>query len=106
MLGAKVLKSRLTLWDPMDCSLSGSRVHGILQARILERVATSSPGDLPFPTWMEPGSLLCPALAGGFFTTSAPWEFVVICYINQKLIQQEKTFLIGILKSQIMGKKI
>ena len=31
-----------TLWDAMDCSLSGSSVHGILQARILEWVAISS----------------------------------------------------------------
>ena len=31
-----------TLSDPMDCSLPGSSVHGILQARILERVAVSS----------------------------------------------------------------
>ena len=29
----------LTLCDPMDCSLPGSSVHGILQARILEWVA-------------------------------------------------------------------
>ena len=28
----------LTLCDPMDCSLPGSSVHGILQARILEQV--------------------------------------------------------------------
>ena len=35
--------------DPMDCSLPGSSVHGISQARILERVAISSPGDLPDP---------------------------------------------------------
>ena len=28
-----------TLCDPMDCSLTGSSVHGILQARILEWVA-------------------------------------------------------------------
>ena len=28
-----------TLWDPMDCSLLGSSVYGILQARILEWVA-------------------------------------------------------------------
>ena len=27
------------LCDPMDCSLPGSIVHGILQARILEQVA-------------------------------------------------------------------
>ena len=31
--------------DPMDCSLPGSSVHGILQARILEWVAIFSPGD-------------------------------------------------------------
>ena len=28
-----------TLCNPMDCSLPGSSVHGILQARVLERVA-------------------------------------------------------------------
>ena len=28
-----------TLFDPMDCSLPGSSVHGILQARVLEWVA-------------------------------------------------------------------
>ena len=34
-----VAKSCLTLCDPMDCSPPGSSVHGISQARILERVA-------------------------------------------------------------------
>ena len=29
-------KSCLTLSDPMDCSLPGSSVHGIFQARVLE----------------------------------------------------------------------
>ena len=43
------VKSCLTLWDPMDCSLPGSSIHGILQARILEWVAIPSPGDLPDP---------------------------------------------------------
>ena len=28
-----------TLCDPMDCSLPGSSVHGIFQARVLEWVA-------------------------------------------------------------------
>ena len=36
---AKSIQSRPTLCDPMDCSLPGSSVHGILQARILEWVA-------------------------------------------------------------------
>ena len=35
---AKLLQSCLTLCNPMDCSLPGSSVHGILQARILEWV--------------------------------------------------------------------
>ena len=30
-----------TLCDPMDCSLPGSSIHGIFQARILEQVAIS-----------------------------------------------------------------
>ena len=39
--GCLVTKSCLTLCDPMDCSLPGSSVHGISQARILEFVAIS-----------------------------------------------------------------
>ena len=35
-----VTQSRPTLCDPMDCSLLGSSVHGILQARIPERLAS------------------------------------------------------------------
>ena len=34
------------------------------------------PGDLPDPG-IEPESLMNPALAGGFFTTSATWEEVM-----------------------------
>ena len=32
----EVTQSCLTLSDPMDCSLLGSSVHGIFQARVLE----------------------------------------------------------------------
>ena len=35
-----VTQSCSTLYDPMDCSLPHSSVHGILQARILQWVAT------------------------------------------------------------------
>ena len=35
----EVVQSCPTLRDPMDCSLPGSSVHGIFQARILEWVA-------------------------------------------------------------------
>jgi len=33
---SEVAQSCLTLSDPMDCSLSGSSMHGIFQARVLE----------------------------------------------------------------------
>ena len=33
--------SRVQLFDPMDCSLSGSSIHGIFQARVLEWIAIS-----------------------------------------------------------------
>ena len=33
---SEVSQSCLTLHDPMDCSLPGSSVHGIFQARVLE----------------------------------------------------------------------
>ena len=37
------------LWDQMDCSLPGSSVHGISQARILEWVAISSSRGSSWP---------------------------------------------------------
>ena len=38
---SEVAQSCLTLCDPTDCSLPGSSLHGILQARVLEWVALS-----------------------------------------------------------------
>jgi len=52
----------------MDCSPSGSSVHGISQARILEWVAISFSEDLPDPE-IKP---TCPAFAGEFFTPEPP----------------------------------
>ena len=37
----EVAQSCLTPSDPMDCSLPGSSVHGIFQARVLEWVAVA-----------------------------------------------------------------
>ena len=69
----KLLQSCPALCDPMNYISPGSSVLGILQARILEWVACLPPGDLP-DSGIEPTSLMPPALAGGFFTTSATWE--------------------------------
>ena len=69
----KLLQSFSTLFNPMDHSLPGSSVHGLLQARILEWVVVPSSGDLPNPG-INLVSLMSLALASGFFTTSATWE--------------------------------
>ena len=60
--------SRVTLYDPIDCSQLDSSVHGILQARILEWVA------IPFSSRSSPPGikLASPALSGRFFTTESP----------------------------------
>ena len=38
---SEVTQSCPTLCDPIDCSLSGSSIHGIFQARMLEWIAIS-----------------------------------------------------------------
>ena len=80
---AKSLQSCLTLCNAMDHSLPGSSVHGILQKRILEWAVMPSSRDLTDPG-IETVSLTSPALAGGFFTTSATWEaYTVLCLVAQ-----------------------
>ena len=65
-----IAQSCLTLCDPMDCSLPGSSVHGIFQAKILEWVAISCSQGSSQPR----DKTVSPAVAGRFFTTSATWE--------------------------------
>ena len=50
-----VTQSCPTLYNPLDCSLPGSSVHGIVQARILEWVAIPFSRNLP-NLGTEPGS--------------------------------------------------
>ena len=62
---AKSLQLCPTLCDTMDCSLPGSSVHGILQARILEWIAMLSARGPSWPRDWTPVS----CTAGRFFTT-------------------------------------
>ena len=61
------------LFVTLDCSLPGSSVHGIFQARILEWVAMSSsrgssrPRDWTCVSWVS-------VIASGFFTHWTTWE--------------------------------
>jgi len=65
---AKLLQWSPTLCSPIDCSLPGSSVYGLLQARILE-LTCLPPVDLP-DLAIEPMSLISPALSGSFLSTS------------------------------------
>ena len=51
---SEVAQSCPTLSNPMDCSLPGSSIHGIFQARVLEWVANLDSilksGDITLPT--------------------------------------------------------
>ena len=70
---AKLLQSCLTLCDPMDCSLPGSSVHGISQARILEWVAMPSSRGSSRPR--DPSRISYVSCIGSrFFTISAARE--------------------------------
>ena len=51
-----IAQSYPTRCNPMDCSLPGSSVHGMLQARILEWVAIPFSKGLPDPE-IKPRSL-------------------------------------------------
>ena len=76
-----VAQSCPILCDPMDCSLPGSSVHGVFQARILEWVSiSSSRGSSPPRDWIwsptlqvdslpsePPGKTSCPK-DGSYFT--------------------------------------
>ena len=53
---SEVTQSCLTLSDPVDCSLPGSSIHGIFQARVLEW------GAIAFPTWYSIEFGLCQQL--------------------------------------------
>ena len=72
-----------TLCYPMDCSLSGSSVHGIFQARLLEWIAISfSRGSSQPRNWTQVSHT-----AGRFFTVWATRQaHLIICWWTLRLL--------------------
>ena len=70
---SSVAQSCLTLCDPMDYSLQAPLPVGFSRQVYCSELPCPPPGDLP-NSEIKPVSLVSPALADGFFTTSATWE--------------------------------
>ena len=116
VLCAHSLQLCLTLCHPMDYTLPGSSIDGILQTRILEWVATPSARGSSRPR-DGPTSFMFPALAGGFFITSATCNGILKgrkCYnidepwrnyikqnkpVTKRQIQKDSTYLRSLEKS-------
>ena len=86
-------QSRLTLWDPLDCSPPGSSVHGILQARRLEWVAISSSRG----SSRRRDQTCVSCTVGGFFTWWATgegpqWHYYLPKITPQQSVLQNCTF--------------
>ena len=73
--------SVMSVCDPIGYSPPVSSAHGILQVRILKWVAMPFFRDLPDPG-IELASLMSPALAGRFFTSSATSEALFLRSTN------------------------
>ena len=75
---AKLLQSCLTLCNLVDYSPQAPLSMGFSRQGYWSGLPCHPPGDLPVPG-IETVSLISPALAGRFFTTSATWEALLIC---------------------------
>ena len=86
------------LCEPMDCSpMSMAPVHGSMSIS-WSGLLFPSPGDLPNPG-IELPSLTSPALADGFFTTSATWEAHVYSVLHAHFLGRS----LGIQSSETSG---
>ena len=68
--------------QPWHCSLQAASAMAFPRREYWSGLPCPLPGDLPDPG-IEPAS---PALAGGFFTTSAAWEMILILSLFRILI--------------------
>ena len=93
-----VTQSCPTLWDPMDCSLPGSSVHGILQVITLEWVdISSSRGSSRARDQTCDSCVSC--TAGGFFMAEPsgnPRMFRLYNTISFKVVQHDSLMYVYI----------
>ena len=86
---AKLLQSRLTLWDQMNYSPPGSSVHEILQARILEWVAISFFQRIFLTKGLNPHLLCLLHLQVDSLPLASPRKPILGIYPDKTLIQKD-----------------
>ena len=74
---SEVAQSCLTRNDPMDCSLPGSSVHGILQARVLEWGAIAF-SKMDYHSAIKKNKIM------PFTATQMPLEMIILSQVSQK----------------------
>ena len=84
---SEVAQSCPTLCDPMDCSLPGSPIYGIFQARVLEWLPVPSPIYLP-----THGLLDCFHF---IVITSNAWRYTCLFEPTEKMIKGELRYFQG-----------
>ena len=100
---AKSIQSCLILWDPRDCSLPGSSVQGILQARILEWVAMPSSRGPSRPRDHTHSYVSC--IGRWVLYLSAAWEtqnLIRCCLLLNQEQELDETNLLGFCGERIM----
>ena len=83
---SEVAQSCLALCDPMDCSLPGSSVHGIFQARVLEWVAIAFSVITPRHNQLDHIFLF--SISSQHFSNNAEHRFPVfisVCYLSKQI---------------------
>ena len=86
---AKLLQSGLTVYDPRTVARQAPLSMGFSRQEYWSGLPFPPPGDLPDPE-IQSESLMSPALASGFFTTSATWEAQYIYTMDYYLVTKRK----------------
>ena len=104
MCCTELLQSCPALCDPIDCSLPGSSVHGILQAKILEWVAVPFSRGSSAPRDEIGVSYISCVGCWLFFLPFAPpgklTEFITAAFLNLKafLSSSTRSFFLKLIK--------
>ena len=103
---SEVAQSCLTLCDPMDCSLSGSSIHGIFQARVLEWIGISFSRGSSRPRNQTPVSRIAGRCFTIWATREAHGKITVSTTVQSFSLNKWPSYCSKALNSRIWGKKM